>query len=308
MWEKNGSRDAFRFFIHEATGGSDHIVFNNRSVGVPGIEFFTWPDQWYHADKDLPENADPTEMKRVAFIGATSAWVSANLTDEVLPGLLDEVTAFGYARVAERSLPRAMRVLESVGAGGGNSGQGLGAALARATNILAAGVAREHEALQSVREIATGSSGAIDLIADREMQWALYGDHLEEVVLEYARGRAVALGAPIPVMPERTDAEREYDALVPVLSSEVRGRQFNVMRSPAFQEWTEENPGVLEELGLGGRTLTPILNFVDGRRSVLTIRDRVAAWTAEEVTLQQVAGYLRILEEVGWIRLTEGGQ
>ena len=33
MWEKNGSRDAFRYFIHEATGGSDHIVFNNASVG-----------------------------------------------------------------------------------------------------------------------------------------------------------------------------------------------------------------------------------------------------------------------------------
>jgi hypothetical protein len=75
-----------RFFVHEATGGSDHIVFNNPSVAVPGIEFFSWPDQWYHADKDLPENADPTAMKRVAFIGAATAWVSAHLTDEMVPG------------------------------------------------------------------------------------------------------------------------------------------------------------------------------------------------------------------------------
>ena len=50
MWEKNGSRDAFRFYIHRATGGSDHVCFNNSSVAVPGIEFFTWPDYWYHAD------------------------------------------------------------------------------------------------------------------------------------------------------------------------------------------------------------------------------------------------------------------
>ena len=28
-------------------------------------------------------------MKRVAFIGAAAAWTAANLTDEVLPGLLD---------------------------------------------------------------------------------------------------------------------------------------------------------------------------------------------------------------------------
>ena len=36
LWEKNGSLDAFRYFIHEATGGSDHVCFNNPSVGRPG--------------------------------------------------------------------------------------------------------------------------------------------------------------------------------------------------------------------------------------------------------------------------------
>ena len=36
----------------------------------------------------LPDKGDPTEMKRVAFIGATTAWASANLTDEMLPDLL----------------------------------------------------------------------------------------------------------------------------------------------------------------------------------------------------------------------------
>ena len=86
MVEKSGSDDAFRFFIHAATGGSDHICFNNPSVAVPGIEFFVWPDQWYHTDHDTPDKGDATEMKRVGFIGAASAWAAANCTDEVLPG------------------------------------------------------------------------------------------------------------------------------------------------------------------------------------------------------------------------------
>jgi len=76
MVEKNGSDDAFRFFIHRATGGSDHICFNNPSVAVPGVEFFTWPDQWYHADADTPDKSDPTQMKRVAFIGAAAGWAA----------------------------------------------------------------------------------------------------------------------------------------------------------------------------------------------------------------------------------------
>ena len=84
MWEKNGSRDAFRFFIHKATGGSDHICFINPAVGVPAIEFFTWPDQWYHTDTDTPDKADPTEMKRVAFIGAATAWAAALCGDDVV--------------------------------------------------------------------------------------------------------------------------------------------------------------------------------------------------------------------------------
>jgi hypothetical protein len=34
LWEKNGSRDAFRYYLHRATGGSDHICFNSPSVAV----------------------------------------------------------------------------------------------------------------------------------------------------------------------------------------------------------------------------------------------------------------------------------
>ncbi|TFH57827.1 MAG: M28 family peptidase, partial [Gemmatimonadales bacterium] len=40
LWEKNGTRDAFRFYTHETTGQSDHEVFNSPSVAVPGIHFF----------------------------------------------------------------------------------------------------------------------------------------------------------------------------------------------------------------------------------------------------------------------------
>jgi hypothetical protein len=44
-----------------------------------------------------------------------------------------------------------------------------------------------------------------------------------------------------------------------------------------------------------------ILNFVNGERSVSTIRDRVAAIAGDELSVGQVADYLGMLEEVGWI-------
>ena len=167
MWEKNGSGDAFRFYIHEATGGSDHICFNNASVAVPGIEFFTWPDQWYHADADLPDKADPTEMKRVAFIGAATALVAADLTDERLPRLLDVVSEFGYARFAERGLRQAMRLVE------GATASDLEQALQYALNRVNAAVDRELGALESIREVYTGTGVAQSGVDNRVAQWEL---------------------------------------------------------------------------------------------------------------------------------------
>ena len=50
---------------------------------------------------------------------------------------------------------------------------------------------------------------------------------------------------------------------------------------------------------------TQILNYVNGDRSVLDIRSGVAAWTGEAITVEQVASYLGVLEEIGWITLEE---
>lgn len=287
LWEKNGSRDAFRFFIHEATGGSDHLVFNNPSVGVPGIEFFTWPDQWYHADKDLPENGDPTEMRRVAFIGAATAWVSANLEDEMLPGLLDAVSEFGYARVADRGLPRALALVEEA-----PSRDGLDGAL----TLAEAAVAREIGALRSIREIYSGSSRAQEMV-DRELRiWEDYGEALGRLVLK----ASAVYGGPSD---EPTDSPEEESAQrqVPHLAPGIRGQEFYLSRFDRMEAYLRDHPAALEELGLSRGQTSQILNFVNGERSVAEIRDGAYAWTGEPLSLDQVSGYLQILEEVGWV-------
>ena len=294
LWEKNGTKDAFRFFIHEATGGSDHIVFNNPSVGVPGIEFFTWPDQWYHADKDTPENGDPTEMRRVAFIGAATGWASANLTDEMLPDLLDAVSEFGYARVAERGIPRALQLLDG-GQGGDEE------SLAEALNTLSEAVRREHDALRSIRDVYTGTSGSEALVAEELGRWAGYGDALKDFLLSAAGGRS---GSPATA-PEPSEEELEFDGVIPRLAPGIRGQEFSLGRFDRAQAFFQENPGVLGDLNLSRNQTTQILNFINGERSVLDIRKGVAAWTGESTGLAQVSGYLGILEEVGWIIMEE---
>lgn len=294
LWEKNGSLDAFRFFIHRATGGSDHICFNNPSVAVPGIEFFTWPDQWYHADTDTPDKADPTQLKRVAFIGAACAWAAADCTDEMLPRLLDAVSAHGLARMAEREIPSALNRLARSGA------DRLAADLAAALNLVDFGARREIRALQSVREIATGSPASSAAIDGRIGQWEAYRGALRSMVLESGRARAQQLG--VPFREPSAGAERtKYQAVIPAIAPAVRGKEFNLSRNPDYARYMKEHPDAWKELGLTAQQAQAVLNYVNGRRSIAEIRDDVAAETDEDVGLAAVAAYLALLKEFGWV-------
>lgn len=302
MWEKNGSRDAFRFFIHEATGGSDHIVFNNPSIGVPGIEFFTWPDQWYHADTDTPDKGDPTEMRRVAFIGAATAWVSADLRDEWVPDLLDVVSDFGYNRVAERGITEAWEILDEASGRGGDPEAAVDSrvAVGLAGAKLDAAVARERDALASIHEIHSGSARVRELVDARLREWKGYGDVLAEQLATAAevRGLEPSSGPGTGSSPEAM--------LVPALAPGIRGVQTSLARYGPMQEYLDANPDAVEALGLSRSQSSQIQNFIDGKRTVGEVRLRVRGETGEPLTLDQLVGYLRVLEEVGWIVLRNG--
>ncbi|HEV3018848.1 MAG TPA: M28 family peptidase [Burkholderiaceae bacterium] len=58
--------------------GSDHQVYQDSSFKIPAIYFNDWPDRYIHTNFDAIANIDATKLKRVAFIGAGSAYVLAN--------------------------------------------------------------------------------------------------------------------------------------------------------------------------------------------------------------------------------------
>jgi len=295
MTEKNGSIDAFRFYIHEATGGSDHICFNNPSVAVPGIEFFTWPDTWYHADTDLPDKADPTEMKRVAFIGAATALVAADLTDDRLTRLLDAVSEFGYARVAERGLPRALARVDAA------ETEDLQESVESALNIVNAAIEREVGALQSIREIYTGSTAAAIAVDDRVTQWELYRNALHDQVLGYGQLRAERMGVRGPTIALPAPLAQQYAEVVFDLHPDVRGQQFSLTGSERYRSYVEANPNAITNLELNSAQTRQILDFLNGERSVTEIRNHAAAATGTDIGIEQVVRYLAMLEAVGWI-------
>ena len=296
LWEKNGSLDAFRYFTHEATGGSDHVCFNNASVRIPGIEFFTWPDQWYHADTDTPDKSDPTQMKRIAFIGAATAWSAANCDDAVLPELLRSVSAFGYARVGRRELPRALQMVTEA------ESKDLEKAMNRALGLTAFAAAREKGAVESVREVYSGSDKARALVAAQTRQWELYSASLERQVREFAAYRAAALKIKAPAVRPITSEEKTVGAAVPALAPGIKGREFSLESSERYRKYAETRPDAIKGLRLTPPPRRVALNYIDGRRTLTEIRRSVEAEMGTEIAFKDLAAYVDVLKAVGWLR------
>jgi hypothetical protein len=293
MLEKNGSLDAFRYTILPTFGGTDHVCFLNPAVGVPGLAFLVWPDQWYHADTDTPDKADPTQLKRVAFIGAACAWAAAQCTDEVAAGLADAASAYGYQRVAERELPRAMTRLEAADRGN------LAAETAQALRLVRFGAGRELAAVRSIEDVFTGSPAARRAVDAKARQWDLYRTALGGQVLQYAAVRAAELGVPAPGVAQSDDRQRALDRVVPAIAPSVKGHEFDLPYGERYQKYVKQHPEAAKAVTLARRQTLAVLNYVDGRRSVAQIRDCVAAELDEDLPLAQVAAYLDLLRAAG---------
>jgi len=295
IWEKNGSRDAFRYDIQPPSGGSDHICFNNPSVSVPGLGFCAWPDQWYHADVDTPDKSDPTQLKRMAFIGAAMAWVTANCTDEVLAVLLDEVSDFGYERVARQELSRSMQLINHAEA------KTLQDSTSRALSLLSFACNRELEAIQKTEDIFTGSEKAKHLVNSHVQQWIQYERALRDLLMEYSRFQAQRQSAKIPSEPEITELEKSYLKVVPVLLPNIKGQKFNLNQTGKYGEFMKENPDFNKELKLDRRQQRSILNYINGRRSITKIRSCVVAESGNDIDFNALLKYLDFLKTIDWI-------
>ncbi len=295
MWEKNGSRDAFRYLIHLATGGSDHICFNNPLVAVPGIEFNVWPDQWYHTDMDTPDKSDPTQMKRAAFIGAACAWVAANCTDEVLEPLLKAVSDYGYQRVGERELPQALSFVDDAKA------KTIENNVREALNLVNFAVEREIGALRSLLEICSGSDVSVRMVSNRIKQWEYYREGIEEQILKYGTYRASQLDVEAPKKPELTEEEIQYSKIIPDYHSDVKGVEFDLERTDRYRDYIKENQDSMKKLTLNRYQKRSIQNFINGQRSVTEIRNAVRAEIGTALSFEKLMGYLEILKELNWV-------
>ncbi|MCR4408833.1 MAG: M28 family peptidase [Candidatus Saccharicenans sp.] len=282
-----GSRDPFYYSIDPYSGGSDHIVFIDGAVKVPAVMFICWPDMWYHTSGDLPDKSDSTQLKRVVTLTVASAIFLANAGPEEARAILNEVSARGLGRLG-REKGRAVEMIMKA------DSKGLAAARKEAVNILRQAVAREKEALESARFFAGNDRQFASLLAAKLNtldQFQVAGlNELEEL---YRQGC------------QRHGLKTEKLTLTP---DEVRLSRVVPVRKPAAGEgdpWM-----VLMRLREMNLQLSPLIyraefelrNFIDGKKSILDIRNAASA-EYDPLPLLEVEKYFQALEKAGMVEL-----
>ena len=108
----SGTDDPFYYSVDDHYGSSDHEVFNDPCIQVPGIMMITWPDLYYHTSQDRADKCDPTELKRVCVIAASAAYTIANAENEMALLIGNEIIGNSAERIGAQ-LQRASDLLNN---------------------------------------------------------------------------------------------------------------------------------------------------------------------------------------------------
>ena len=262
--EKNGSRDAFRCARTKFSGGSDHAMFIETDDPVPALSLMVWPDFWYHTDKDTPDKSDPTQLKRVAFIGACSALAVAGGAKETLMALARTAWRDRVAFLQE-AFSRSADSLSGLESADG------GRAFDRARTDLVQADLVSREALTGVKELASGNPEVLKfidrLIVELGRLQAAFAERLKSHYQIAAEARGFK-----PEMPKPA-GDAALSGLVPVKVKRVSLGDILPYTEMfgAFEKDPELQKIAFEKMG--GNGLIEFYVLIDGRRSLAAIRD-----------------------------------
>jgi hypothetical protein len=283
-----GTRDPFYSAFTSFTGGSDHIVFLDGGVRVPACLFICWPDMWYHTSGDTPDKSDSTQLKRVAFISTAAAVFLATAGPEETQKMIAETSARGLARLGMEKLKAEKRVMEA-------EAKGIHDAYKEALNIINQAVIREKEALLTIRFFIRDDAALEGHLGTRikevENLRIPFGREVEETYdLSCIRENVK------PQIPSLSQDEIRLSKLIPVRTEKMQGYFDTREFYQKVREMKEMPPFQL------GRADYEVRNFIDGKRSILDIRNAVSAEYGP-LPLKNVEGYILLLEKTGFVRI-----
>lgn len=302
---QTGNNAPFNYRLVPYIAASDHAIF--LDAGIPAMQFNHWSDNFYHSSEDRAVNSDPTELKRVAFMGAAAFVYLANAGASEARDLAWESAAGGEKWIVEVAR-QSVRLL-------GDAGARIHVRHKAAQNKIAWAFNRAKGGVESVLTLSADPAvkATVErLVAGLDIVRTVQAKKLEAVYQE----RCQALGTkPQTVAP--TPAELEAADLVP--------RKLFKFYTEDYRKRAEQVSKLLpEKPRVTGLAASEVPAFIDGTRSLLDIANAVRAEygnvttssndfkfayvvTPEtpDIDLEAVVGYVRAMEKAGLVEIVK---
>jgi aminopeptidase YwaD len=286
-----GTDDPFYYQIESTSGGSDHDVFNDWGVQVPGILMITWPDPFYHTSQDRVDKCDPTQLKRVAFITAISAYTIASAGEDQAIDIAGEV----YGNATRRLGYQVSKSFDEVNKTGADK---LLSVLKRAVANIKGVSCGEEMTLKSVGELAPSSSRLKDLLEQQSKSLKDLSEAQIGILIKTAGYRADDFGmAKLTLV--STNEERRAAGIIPELIIDLRDLGY---------EGYNQNIDKLSKEIKDRYTITGVADdleaakLINGKNSLLDIKYLLDCQNKIETSLSGLESYLNLLREAGIIR------
>ena len=289
-----GSDDPFYYSIDDHYGASDHEVFNDWGVQVPGIMMITWPDLYYHTSQDIADKCDPTQFKRVCFIGAAAAYTIANADDQLAIKIAGEVAGNASSRIGKQ-LQRAMNEIDLA------KKEDFENLYKKTKGYIEAAAINEKATAATTSELAQNLQAITPVINKVTASIDASGKAALTTFDAYADLKARSLGLTGLVF-KPAEIETRAKSIVPKSTSLVTENSYRGYSAIL----TKLDPKVRETYPVKGRSMDTqeLGRLCNGKNSALDIKkllDTQARGT--EVDLQDVINYIYILKEAGLVTL-----
>ncbi|MEE8604677.1 MAG: M28 family peptidase, partial [Candidatus Aminicenantaceae bacterium] len=288
----SGADEPFYYSIETHYGASDHEVFNDWSVGVPGVMMIAWPDKWYHLSGDNADKADPTQMKRVAIIGAAAAYTIANADDDMAIKIAGETASNGSRRLGHQFVV-GLEILNKA------ESETLARSYKQARLHVEMAMINEKKTLESILELAQNITTVGQYI--KQMQKTI--DTIGKTHLSALQTHMVAVANKFGIKPVKiqlSELEKRAARIIPKPMPLVKMNGYREYRTFIDQVPKEEKDKY--PYGRDGIPSTSELQcLINGKRSVLEIRNMLDVQYSRKSNLESVMNYIQILKLAGLI-------
>jgi len=295
FFSPRGTKYRFNPRVHNYSGGSDHVMFNDSFFSVP-TPMLGHGDVFHHTNLDTPDKCDPTELKRITSLALAACLYLANVDDADALKLAQEVYNQACVRLSQRT-HQSIRLIHELA---------LKPDMRSSIPVLFANV-MEYPGLQAEIEAAnvleaqelcvnSGTKIKIETLAKRLKKHAqLEEDELTALYdIFYTKYDKIE----IELMPN--DLYKKASSIRPVrlFKGPLPRNILQERLSDEDMKWYETNR---DKAGINsGSKMYEIINLMDGSRSVLDIR-HIVSCEFGETDVEFVLHFVQDLHTMGLI-------